>query len=176
MLTQVGPCRLIWDSGLACIAIASFCSSIGALCIKILDGRIPVFEIVVSLCDTWNCTAPSRTFSYSSCLSSLLQMVRSVISWAVTDALGRAQQIKPLYGNRKRYPILAVRGLMGAIAMSLYYEAFERLMLSEAVSTSPHTQLVLPCKILLKLNCSQFAVHFQRASYKSTVSETLVQG
>ena len=67
------------------------------------------------------------------CLSYLLQMVRSTISWAVTDALGRAQHITPLYGSRKRYPILALRGTMGAIAMALYYEAFERLMLSEAV-------------------------------------------
>ena len=29
------------------------------------------------------------------CLSCLLQMVRSAISWAVTDALGRAQHITP---------------------------------------------------------------------------------
>ncbi len=51
-------CRLIWDSGLACIAVASLCSSIGALCIKLLDGRIPVFEIVVRLFTEQNCFAP----------------------------------------------------------------------------------------------------------------------
>ena len=67
-----------------------------------------------------------------------MQMVRSTISWAVTDAIGRAQHISPLYGNPKRYRILAIRGFMGAIAMSLYYEAFERLMLEEAVSTSEY--------------------------------------
>ncbi|DBA70397.1 TPA: hypothetical protein ACH3X2_011812 [Trebouxia sp. C0005] len=61
-------------------------------------------------------------------------MVRSAISWVVTDALGRAQHITPLYGSRQRYPILALRGTMGAIAMALYYEAFERLMLSEAMT------------------------------------------
>ena len=38
---------MLWESGLACIAIASVCSSLGALCIKILAGRVPVFEIVV---------------------------------------------------------------------------------------------------------------------------------
>lgn len=41
-------CRLVWNNGLACIAVASFCSSIGALSVKLLDGRVPVFEIVVS--------------------------------------------------------------------------------------------------------------------------------
>lgn len=63
------------------------------------------------------------------------QFIRSVISWAVTDLIGRSQGVAPLYGNQKRYPILAVRGFMGAVAMSLYYEAFERLMLGEAVRT-----------------------------------------
>ena len=64
----------------------------------------------------------------------MAQFIRSVISWAVTDLIGRSQAITPLYGNQKRYPILAVRGFMGAVAMSLYYEAFERLTIGEAVS------------------------------------------
>ena len=51
-------CRLVWESGIACIAVASVCSSLGALCVKVLNGRVPVFEIVVSpvvsgrTCDT----------------------------------------------------------------------------------------------------------------------------
>ena len=140
------PCRVIWDSGLACIAVASLCSSIGALCIKLLDGRIPVFEIVVCLFTDQNCSAPCCYLrSHLKCLSCLLQMVRSAISWAVTDALGRAQHITPLYGSRKRYPILALRGTMGAIAMALYYEAFERLMLSEAVSASILHRWMVEC-------------------------------
>ena len=68
----------------------------------------------------------------------MAQFIRSVISWALTDLTGRSQAVTPLYGNQKRYPILAVRGFMGAVAMSLYYEAFERLMIGEAVS-------ILPC-------------------------------
>lgn len=85
---------------------------------------------------------PCLILSYT-CYRSLLQplnlilleqFIRSVISWAVTDLTGRVQGITPLYGSRKRYPILAVRGFMGTVAMSLYYEAFERLMLGEAVS------------------------------------------
>ena len=64
----------------------------------------------------------------------MAQFIRSVISWAVTDLIGRSQGVTPLYGNKKRYPILAVRGFMGTVAMSLYYEAIERLMLGEAVS------------------------------------------
>ena len=47
--------------------------------------------------------------------------------WPVTRHKSSVWQPKAL-------PILAVRGLMGTIAMSLYYEAFERLMLGEAVS------------------------------------------
>ena len=67
---------------------------------------------------------------------SLLQFIRSVISWAVTDVIGRAQGLTPLYGSKKQYPILALRGFLGAVAMTLYYEAFERLMLGEAVCPS----------------------------------------
>jgi len=91
-------------------------------------------------------------------LSCLLQMVRSTISWAVTDALGRAQHITPLYGSRKRYPILALRGIMGAIAMALYYEAFERLMLSEAVSAFISLGWMLQCILtqLPSLSCYGF--------------------
>lgn len=72
----------------------------------------------------------------------MAQFVRSVISWGVTDLIGRSQCVTPLYGSRRRYPILAVRGFMGAVAMALYYEAFERLMLGEAVS------LILCCTSL----------------------------
>ncbi|KAL3149393.1 hypothetical protein ABBQ32_002191 [Trebouxia sp. C0010 RCD-2024] len=64
----------------------------------------------------------------------MAQFVRSVISWGVTDLIGRSQCVTPLYGSRRRYPILAVRGFMGAVAMALYYEAFERLMLGEAMT------------------------------------------
>lgn len=72
----------------------------------------------------------------------MAQFIRSVISWGVTDLIGRSQGVTPLYGSRKRYPILAVRGFMGAVAMAFYYEAFERLMLGEAVS------LILRCTSL----------------------------
>jgi len=57
------PCRLIWDSGLACIAVASLCSSIGALCIKLLGGRIPVFEIVVCLFTEQSCCCQFTSLS-----------------------------------------------------------------------------------------------------------------
>ena len=124
-------CRLVWDSGVACIALASLCSSLGALSIKILGGRVPVFEVVVrpdvyvSLCVYIGCMGLTPAFC--------AQFIRSIISWGVTHLIGRGQGLDPLYGSRKRYPILAVRGFMGAVAMTLYYEAFERLMLGEAV-------------------------------------------
>ena len=85
-----------------------------------------------------------------------MQFIRSVISWAVTDLIGRSQGVAPLYGNKKRYPILAVRGFMGAVAMSLYYEAFERLMLGEAVS-------ILLC-------CSPSALSCLREQHSSVTS------
>ena len=68
----------------------------------------------------------------------MLQMVRSMLSWAATDILARAKRIEPLYGHTQHYPILAVRGFTGAAAMTLYYEAFERLELSEGVRFVAH--------------------------------------
>ena len=67
-----------------------------------------------------------------------MQMVRSMLSWAATDIVCRTQHMSPLYGNCKNYPILAVRGFTGAAAMTLYYEGFERLDLSEGVSFCLH--------------------------------------
>ena len=64
-----------------------------------------------------------------------IQVVRSAICWAVTDLVGRWQKVTPLYGSPSRYPILAVRGLMGAAAMTLYYEALQRLPLGDMVTT-----------------------------------------
>ena len=52
----------------------------------------------------------------------------------MTDVVGRLQKVKPLYGAAKRYPVLAVRGLTGALAMTLYYEALQRLPLGDMVS------------------------------------------
>ena len=82
---------------------------------------------------------------HTSCKCSLrlwlcvLQIVRSAICWLVTDVVGRMQSVKPLYGAPKRYPILAVRGLTGALAMTLYYEALERLPLGDMVSIVLYT-------------------------------------
>ena len=33
---------------MACMAVASFLQSAGSLCVKLSDGRIPVFQIVVA--------------------------------------------------------------------------------------------------------------------------------
>ena len=34
---------------MACMAVASFLQSAGSLCVKLSDGRIPVFQIVVRI-------------------------------------------------------------------------------------------------------------------------------
>ena len=34
---------------MACMAVASFLQSAGSLCVKLSDGRIPVFQIVVCM-------------------------------------------------------------------------------------------------------------------------------
>ena len=48
-LTAKTRYRSIWDSGAACVGISSFGLSVLALFVALTAGRVPVFQIVVSL-------------------------------------------------------------------------------------------------------------------------------
>lgn len=41
-------CRSFWDSGTATMAVAALIMATGALSVAIINGRVPVFEIVVT--------------------------------------------------------------------------------------------------------------------------------
>ena len=61
-------------------------------------------------------------------------LVRSVLSVALTFAAGRARAIAPLYGSPTNWPLLGMRGAIGASAMTVFYESILRLPLADAVS------------------------------------------
>ena len=117
--------------------MASLFSSLSALGVKLLHGRVPVSEIVVSLSLHVSDPLPAE-HKYSSQFDSVMlcscQIARSVLCWLATDTIGRFRHLKPLYGAPARYHLLAVRGFMGALAMNLYYEALQRLPLGDTVS------------------------------------------
>jgi drug/metabolite transporter (DMT)-like permease len=98
----------IWNSGSACIAIASLTYSIAASLVRPLSPGIGVFEIV----------------SVRSALSLLFSHV----------AYSLSKQTSPLFGERTHMPFLAMRGLIGALAMDCYYATIQRLPLADAVS------------------------------------------
>ena len=60
-LTQGCKCRLVWDSGVSCMGIAAFIQSLAALFVKLTDGRVPVFELVVSYTHTLSPTMLSTS-------------------------------------------------------------------------------------------------------------------
>ncbi|KAK9824648.1 hypothetical protein WJX72_012035 [[Myrmecia] bisecta] len=97
----------VWNSGVACVAVASLIFSVSALFVKLTGNRVPVFEIVA---------------------------VRSGLSWLISMVLASLNDVKPVYGQRRHYPILAARGLIGATAMTLSYEALKRLPLADAMT------------------------------------------
>jgi drug/metabolite transporter (DMT)-like permease len=98
----------IWNSGSACIAIASLAYSIAASLVRPLSSGIGVFEIV----------------SVRSALSLLFSHV----------AYSMSGKTSPLFGERHHMLFLAMRGLIGAAAMDCYYAALQRLPLADAVS------------------------------------------
>ena len=44
---MTGCTRFIWSSGVACNAVAALLQSLSTLTVKLTDGHMPVFEIVV---------------------------------------------------------------------------------------------------------------------------------
>ncbi|KAL4523914.1 hypothetical protein Ndes2526B_g08142 [Nannochloris sp. 'desiccata'] len=98
----------IWNSGSACIAIASLTYSVAASLVRPLSPGIGVFEIV----------------SVRSALSLLFSHV----------AYSMSGQTSPLFGERQHMLFLAMRGLIGAAAMDCYYATIQRLPLADAVS------------------------------------------
>ena len=48
---QIVPCRLYWDNGALVMLTSALIMSCGALAVALIDDRVPVFEIVVCLCN-----------------------------------------------------------------------------------------------------------------------------
>lgn len=63
-------------------------------------------------------------------------MIRSAVSLMLTVSVVRAEKWTSYLGTKRLWPILAMRGFVGATSMTLYYEAIQRMPLADAVS--PH--------------------------------------
>ena len=61
------------------------------------------------------------------------QLIRSGISYALCAAAAAVQKLPSLMGTRALWPLLGVRGFVGAASMTLYYEAINRLPLADVV-------------------------------------------
>lgn len=72
----------------------------------------------------------------------LLQMIRSAASLMLTMSVVKAKNWTSYLGTRHLWPVLAMRGFVGAASMTLYYEAIDRMPLADAVSLE-HSILIL---------------------------------
>ncbi|EIE20443.1 hypothetical protein COCSUDRAFT_6072, partial [Coccomyxa subellipsoidea C-169] len=99
--------RSFWDSGTATMVVAALIMSTGALSVAMTGGRVPVFEIV---------------------------MIRSAVSLMLTVSVVRAEKWTSYLGTKRLWPILAMRGFVGATSMTLYYEAIQRMPLADAIT------------------------------------------
>ena len=66
-------------------------------------------------------------------ICNLLQMIRSAASLMLTMSVVRAKKWISYLGTRRLWPVLAMRGFVGAASMTLYYEAIDRMPLADAV-------------------------------------------
>jgi drug/metabolite transporter (DMT)-like permease len=81
--------------------------SLAAALVKAINGRVPVFEIV---------------------------LIRSLVAAGISVGVARNQGISPLFGQRSHFPILAGRGVIGAAAMTCFYESILRLPLADCIT------------------------------------------
>jgi uncharacterized membrane protein len=111
--------RLIWDNGVVALVVAAFTFSIMALCVKLVAGTIPVFQIV---------------------------FYRSLVSFGLTIWLAHARQVSPIFGSPNRMGWLILRGLLGTMGMTLNYATIMTLPLATAVTiffTNPAFTVVM---------------------------------
>ncbi|KAK9826826.1 hypothetical protein WJX81_004641 [Elliptochloris bilobata] len=99
--------RAFWARGALCMAVSTLIMTSSALCVKLTNGRVPIFEIV---------------------------LFRSLFSAVLCGVLARAQRIPLLFGPRRLWPAYAVRGFPGAASMVFYYQAIAMLPLSDAMT------------------------------------------
>ena len=89
------------------------------------------------------------------------QLIRSGISFTLCAAAAKAQGLPSLMGTRALWPLLCVRGFVGAASMTFYYEAINRMPLADVVrSWTPPLQLLRQGS--LHVDVSAIAQHKQR--------------
>ena len=98
----------IWRSGTACIAVASAIYSVAAALVRPLSDDISVLQVVA--------------------VRSLLSLAFSYIAYKASG------QESPLFGHRSNMSFLAARGLIGSLAMDMFYSCLFLLPMGDAVS------------------------------------------
>lgn len=97
----------MWDSGPASVALAALVFQFSTLMVKLLDGRVPVLQIV---------------------------LVRSSLCALISILIACRKKMYPLFGHRRHLLILLARGVTGAAAMNCYYVSIQQLQLADAVT------------------------------------------
>ena len=94
---------------MVCSFFGSLFSSVSVLAVKATSDRVPLLEV---------------------CL------VRSGLSWVLSVALMLALRIEPMFGHRRNWPLLASRGVYGALSMYLNYVSLAALPLGDAIAAN----------------------------------------
>ena len=129
----------IWSSGSACIALASMVYAIAAALVRPIDPKIPILEIVAIR------SGLSLVFSY------LVFMLKALCSGDTSDNVDSQGGGNRFFGARENFPFLALRGLVGAAAMDMFYGSLRLLSLGDAVSllfTNPAITAALAAVLL----------------------------
>ena len=118
---------------MVCSFFGSLFYSVSVLAVKATANRVPLLEV---------------------CLA------RSGLSWIISVALMLALGIHPMFGHRRNWPLLASRGVYGALAMYLNYVSLAVLPLGDAIAAnmlSPPITAIAAWLVLKRLTRSRSA-------------------
>eukprot|EP00798_Chlamydomonas_sp_ICE-L_P032435 gene32435-31046_t len=99
--------NVIWDGGEVCVLLTSLLFSVNSLFVKLLEGQVPVFQIV--LC-------------------------RSLVSLLICSYSVVVANISPVFGQSQHRGLLLLRGLFGAAGMTTFYICLGKLPLADGVT------------------------------------------
>ncbi|KAL6770367.1 hypothetical protein ACKKBG_A34670 [Auxenochlorella protothecoides x Auxenochlorella symbiontica] len=114
----------LWTSGLVCVLLSGILFSASSVLVKAIGRHVPVMQII---------------------------FVRSSLSMAAGFTAGRLRNVKPLFGERRSWALLSLRGALGSGSMLCRYAALTLLPMADSVSIvfiSPTITAILAILVL----------------------------
>lgn len=105
------------------------------------------------------------------CVCAHVQVARGMFCWSLTVTIGRLQGFSRLYGQRRNYLPLFIRGVTGAASMVAYYFGLQFLPLGDTVRTATPASRSLCWAWALLMGHVEHDVLLQ-AARKSALSST----